>query len=280
MLAGVAGLALTIPDILPPLVQSVVLGSSIGLIVVGPVGQLAMAATTPKKKSPPEVQLKELVEQRTKTRKLEHEKILDNFDEMLSKVEELDDPEVNQKVTLNFDRFVERLTSHYPQWDAEGRLRTYVLMQKIADSLTLRNADTYLNMAYRTLVARGSEATEISHITLNGKVERIYREPESEWARHLAGTLILMNKEDEGYAKGLVEDAIQLWSDERFERLLPDFKAIRLMSESARMEVEDMIEKEMAKARRVGNAPAILRSRKILDTIIRSHGESPLVSNR
>jgi hypothetical protein len=281
VLAGAAGLGLSVPGFLSPIGESILLGSSIGLILAWLMLNLTLAATKKDEKpSSPEVRLRELVTVRQTASKVEHAKILDKFDGLLSRVEEMDDPEINEKVTKNFEGFLDRLTSHYPEWDAEGRLRTYVLMQKIADSLSLRNADAYLEMAYSTLRARGSEATELSHIRLNGKVERMYREPESERAHYLAGSLLLMNREDPEYAKGMVADAIHLWSDERFDSLLPDFKAVRLMSETAKREVEDMIEKEMAKARRAGNAVAIVRSREILEAIIQSRRESKAFSSR
>jgi hypothetical protein len=281
MIAGVAGLALTIPSFLPPLLDSLLLGSSIGLIMVGPVAELTVAATAGAKpkvvKVSTAVRLKELVKSREATRKAEHEKILDNFDAMLSTVEKLDDPVVNQKVTRQFGNFVGKLTSHYPVWDAEGRLRTYVLLKKISDSLNTQNADAYLGIAYRTLLERGAEATELSRLTLNGKVGKVYADPESEKARHLAGTLLLMNREDEEFAKGLVEDAIHLWSDERFRRLLPDFKAVRMMSEPTRRDIEDMIEREIPKARRARNTVAVQRAKLLLETIIRSRYELPQV---
>ena len=271
---GAAGIALVIPGFLPPLGQSLLLGSSIGLLVIGPASGLMMPRAPAPQQSSGE-KLKAIVKKRNKERETEREEILDSFDTLLEKVEDMDDPTVNEKLTRNFDRFVGRLTRHYPEWDGEGRLRTYVLMKKIGDSLSLRNADSYLDLAYQTLVARGAEATEISRETLNGKVERMYLDPKSEWAHHLAGTLLLMNREDENYAKSMVADAIHLWSGERFDRLLPDFKAIRQLSESTRQEVEEMVEKEIEKGRMAGDVEAILRAKEIMETIILSRREQP-----
>ncbi|MDG7034388.1 MAG: hypothetical protein JRN69_07825 [Nitrososphaerota archaeon] len=273
-LVGGVGIAMTVPGFLPPLGQSILLGSSIGLIVVGPVRGLAIPKPS-MPKQPPEDKLRGLVKARDRERGAQREETLDSFDSLLEKVEDMDDPAVKEKLVRNFDRFVGRLTAHYPEWDAEGRLRTYVLMEKIGNSLSLQNADVYLGLAYQTLVARGAEATEISHETLNGKVRRMYLDPRSEWTRYLAGTLILMNREDEEYAKEMVADAIHLWSDERFDRSLPDFKAVRQLPDSTRREVEDMVEKEMEKARTAGDVGVILRAREIMESIILSRREQP-----
>lgn len=271
MAAGAVGLALTIPNFLPPLIESIVLGSSLGLVLVGPLSGLVSAATTPGKAKPTtEARLKQLVAVRRRDRVVEHQRILDNFDSLLSRVEEIDDPVVNKKVTENFERFVDKLTKHYPQWDGEGRLRTYVLMKKIADSLDLHNADAYLRMAYGTLKSRGAEATELSHITLNGKVERIYRDPESERARHLAGTLLLMNRGDDDYAKGMVVDAIHLWSDTRFAKLKEDFAAVHALGTQVEGPILDMLEKEIVKTERAKDVKAASRARDLWVTILSS----------
>ena len=220
IVAGTAGLAVTITSLLPPLARSLILGSSLGLILVGPMRRLVtLSPKAPEGFSTPEERLMQLVSVRKKKQVVEHERILDNFDSMLSKVEEIDDPSVNRRVTEDFERFVGRLTRHYPEWDSEGRLRTFVLMKKISHSLSVQNADTYLDLAYKTLVARGAEASELSHITLNGSVEKMYRDPGSEKAHHLAGTLLLMNRGDEYYAREMVVEAIHLWSDIRFEEM-------------------------------------------------------------
>ncbi|HKT22393.1 MAG TPA: hypothetical protein VJR06_07295, partial [Nitrososphaerales archaeon] len=192
---GAIGVALTVPGFLPPLGQSLLLGSSIGLLVIGPASGFVRPKSSKPPDQPPEVKLKALVKTRRKETEAERERTLDSFDSLLERVDGVEDPAENEALARRIDRSVDRLTSIYPEWNAEGRLRTYVLMKKIGDSLSLKNADAYLDMAYRTLVARGAEATEISHETLNGKVERIYLDPRSEWARHVAGTLILMNRE-------------------------------------------------------------------------------------
>ncbi len=269
--AGAAGLVAASLNFMPPLPESLLIGSSIGMVVVGPAGRMVKEALPPRKaraEPAPEAELKRLTQARTRARAEEHERILDNFDTLLSRVEAVDDPEVNKKVTENFERFVERLTRHYPEWDAEGRLRTYVLMKKIADSLNLHNADTYLDMAYRTLMARGAEASEISHITLNGKVERMYRDPENEGTRRLAGTLLLMNRGDDEYAREMVVEAVHLWSDSRFLNLRGDFATVSSLGKQEEESVLDLLEKEMEKAARVKDTGAAKRARDLWMTIL------------
>lgn len=274
-LVGVLGvvLALSLSRILPPLGGSVLLGSSIGLIIVGPVVGVASIPVRPEPKryAPTvEARLDDLVESRERKAREEHEKALENFDRLLERVEKMDDPELNSKLSRNFDRFLRRMTAHYPQWDSEGRLRTWLLMKKLSQAISPRNADACLDLVYSTLVTRGAEATEMSQITLSRKVENIYLDPMNEGPHHIAGTLLLMNRGDGAYAKGLVADAIHLWSNERFDRLLPDFAAIREMSASAMKEVEDLLQKEAAKALRAEDVAAGLRSKEILQTILRS----------
>jgi len=266
---GAAGLAVTLTSVLPSLTNSLLLGSSVGLIVACAIGWFASLPITPgEPRSTPEERLMQLVRVRKKEMTVEHERILDTFDALLSRVGEIDDPMVNGQVTENFERFVDRLTAHYPEWDAEGRLRTYVLMKKIAGSLNPQNAEAYLEMAYKTLLARGTEATEISHMTLNGKVERIYRDPESEGAHRLAGTLLLMNRGDDDYAREMVVEAIHLWSDRRFAMLKADFASIPLLGTKEEESILDLLEKEMEKTKRAGDAEAARRARDLWMTII------------
>jgi hypothetical protein len=215
-----------------------------------------------------ETRIKRLVRGRDHNRTAEHERILGDFDSLLSKVEEIDDPVVNKRVTANFDHFIERLTRHYPEWDSEGRLRTYYLLKKISNSLNLHNADTYLDMAYQTLMARGTEATEMSHLTLNGKVERMYRDPKGEGANHLAGTLLLMNRGDDEYARQMVIDAIHLWSSKRFKKLRQDFATVPSLGTEGEESIIDLLEKEMEKAKRMKDRPTAIRAKQLWKTVL------------
>lgn len=271
VLAGVLGIVLTFSTLLPPLGGSLLLGSSIGLIIIGPIGGVATFPGTPKPSIPlpgAEDRLKSLVDLRERRTKAERESALDNFDRMLERMERSEGHRVVLRVSPHFGRFLDSMTAHYPQWDSEGRIRTYVLMKKVSENITPGNADSCLDLIYSTLVARGAEATEMSRLTLIGKVEEMYRDPTNQWPHHIAGTLLLMNRDDGGYAKGLVVDAIHLWSSERFDRLLPDFRVIGIMPKSARDGVEDLVQKEIGKASRAHDVPAEARAKEILETFI------------
>ena len=274
-------------NVLPALAQSLEVGLSVGLLLASPISRLVSVGPSPREtefdtalREPDPVkrvekldtvkvkQLKKLVDTRKQTREAEHEGILSNFDELLSRVEEIDDPVVNSWVAANFERFIWRMTRDYPVWDSEGRMRTYFLMKKISEALDIHNADVYLDLAYKTLMARGSEAAELSHLTLNGNVEKMYRQPESEGAQRLAGTLMLMNREDEDYARQMVIDAIHLWSDKRFKTLKRDFAAVPALGTEQEDSILELLEKEMEKARRAKDRASAMRAKQVWKTIL------------
>lgn len=267
LVAGILGLAVTIPNVLPPMLESLVLGTSVGMVVAGPIGELVNAATKPSERpQTQEVRLKRAVKERRMKVEQEFETALRRFDSLISR--DLVDPGSRSEVSQNFKSSVDTLTSHYPVWDPEGRLRTYVLLKKIADSMDHRNVDEYLDLAYATLVARGDEAAQLSHLTLNGKVERIYREPWSESAHRLAGTLLLMNRGEELYAESMVVDALHLWSDARFSRLEADFAAVPILGPEKVDSIIDLLDREAGKARRFKDEAALRRAQRLKATIL------------
>ena len=268
LIFGVVGLAMTIPRVIPPLGESLLLGVSVGLILVTPVRELVKtSAPLRAERIAPEVVLQEVVKTRRRKTAVEREAALEKFDALISRVDHVGEPDF-ENVSKNFDTFVDRLTAHYPVWDSEGRLRTYVLMKKISESLDLHNADAYLDMAYRTLMARGVEASELSHITLNGKVERIYRDPESEGAHRLAGTLLLMNRGADEYAQQQVVDAVHLRSGARFASLKEDFAAVAALGEHEAEAIIQLLEKEMEKAMKAKDMVAAKRAKELWMTVL------------
>ena len=273
--AGAAGLALTIPSFLPPLANSLVLGLSLGVIITGPLGRLVNSATTPPARpQTPEVRLKRIVRKRRAEVEAEFTRALDRFDSLVPRVEELPRAEVREEFSDRFRSSLDELNRHYPKWDAEGRLRTYVILDKIAKSMDMKNADAYLNMAFDMLVSRGDEATQMSNITLRDKVEDMYLDPQSEVAHRLAGTLMLMNREDEEYTKSLVADAIHLWTDRRFTRLLEDFSAVRMLGSERVSSILELLQKEESKAARAKNDVALRRA-KMLEVTIQAASPAP-----
>ena len=270
--AGLVTAAISALNLIPPIGNSLLLGTGIGLFVAAPVSGMAMeAAARVKVKVPqklvPREKTMDLVEVRRKTVEIERKRALDTFDAVIERVSRAKDADVIRKIDAKFATLVDRLTRHYPEWDGEGRLRTYFLLKGIADSLDSENAEAFLNMAFRTLQARGNEAADLSRITLNGKVERLYRDTEGETARRLAGTLLLMNRGDEYYAQEMVVNAIHLWSDARFEKLKDDFAAVPSLGLKEEERILQLLEKEICKAGMANDTKSADRAKELLSTI-------------
>ena len=269
LVIGALGFALTIPNFLPPMAESLILGLSAGTVLSSPLRDLVNSATTPpEKKELPAVKAIRNVKERRKRVEREFEITLERFDSLVARVEEVPNPEVREELSARFQRSLDDLNRHYPKWDAEGRLRTYVVLQKIAQSMDVRNADAYLDMAYDMLVSRGDEATHMSRMTLREKVEDMYLDPQSEVAHRLAGTLMLMNREDEDYTRSMVADAIHLWTDRRFDRLVDDFAAVQVMGAKRVDSILELLDKEASKAKGANNEVAQLRAQKLKATIL------------
>ena len=277
LVVGAAGLALTIPSLLPPLANSLVLGLSLGVIITSPLERLVTSVTTPRPEpQTPEVRLKRIVRKRQAAAESEFTRALDRFDSLIPKVEELPGPGVREDLSNRFRGSLDELNRHYPRWDSEGRIRTYVVLEKIAKSMDLHNADAYLDMAFEMLVTRGDEATQLSRLTLRDKVEDLYLDPQSEVAHRLAGTLMLMNREDEDYTKSMVADAIHLWTDRRFVGLVEDFAAVRMMGSDRVKSILELLEKEASKAKKANNQIAQLRAKTLKAIILAS---SPVLTH-
>lgn len=273
MLVGLSGAAASLAFVFSPLVQSLMLGSSIGLIVASPVERLASGSSpagSPEAEPLEEARVMKIVEERRDAARKERTMALAGFDRFLEGMGKRGGAEGAGSEGV-FGRSVDSLTQYYPEWDAEGRLRTFVLMEKVAKSLRSRDGEGNLDLAYRMLISRGDEATQLSHISLNGSVEKIYRDPRSDSAR-LAGTLLLMNREDEVYAKSLVIDAIHLWSDSRFDRLRRDFEAVRALGEEQKSEVLGLLEREMEKAEHAKDGLTARRAKQLWQVITFSDG--------
>ncbi|MDG7007204.1 MAG: hypothetical protein JRN06_03035 [Nitrososphaerota archaeon] len=269
LVVGSVGLVLTVVRLLPPLADSLVLGLPLGAILIGPLGRLANLATAPSTKpQPPEARLGRIVMKRRAAAEAEFATALERFDSLISRVGEVKDPGRKKEVSQSFRSEVDNLTSHSPVWDPEGKLRTHVTLQKIAESMDLQSIDEHLDLACSMLVARGDEAAQLSRITLNGKVEKIYREPWSENARRLAGTLLLMNRGDELYAESMVVDAIHLWSETRFGKLEEDFAAIPALGPKSVESILGLLDKEAGKARRAKDEDALQRALRLKARIL------------
>jgi len=285
MAAGALGVAASSFNLLPPLSNGLLLGSSVGLVIASAVGPRITASQEQVRSSqyrlpyevtlPYEVEfegrvaaIRKATEAAAEAGTSERREVLQTFDRLVRQLEEVNDPVLTHVVVKNFWRHVERFTVHFPEWHNEGRVRTFFLMKKIGKVLDLRNADRYLGMALGLLRSRNNEARAMSSITINGRVEKMYHNPLSERARYLAGTLLLMNKGEEDYAKSMVVDAVHLWSDTRFSNLKEDFNMVSMLGLQEKKSLLDLLEREIRKSKLARDEKASLRAEEMYNTIL------------
>ena len=260
--AGASGLGAVLAHFMPPIFGSVTVGGIVGLWLSWGVKRRGLpVAQAIQAELPLVVDPAETPEGRSRRRAAERDRMLDGFDSLLARVVKVADPAASREVAVKFEDLVDLMTVYCPEWDAAGRLRTFVLMKKIADSLNLRGTDHYLEIAYRLLLTRGAEATEMSRLTLGDKLEEMYRDPWNLGAPRMAGTLMLMNKEEDEYAKELIVEAIHLWSDERFQRMKEELATVSILGREQERSALDLLEKEISKSR-LANDPVVAKRAK------------------
>jgi hypothetical protein len=260
---GGAGLAVALVHFGSPIYGSLLVGGGVGLVLSTVVRSNGEAPKGAYGIPDPEPKIRAVIAERQKKAAKEQDRLLDNFDRVLARVVKVGDPGADKEVAERFGDMVTSLSTYYPEWDSEGRMRTFVLMKKIADSIDLRTADSYLEMAYRMLASRGSEAQEMSKMTLNPALERMYRDPANEGAKRLAGTLLLANREDPEYAKEMVLDAVHLWSDAKFARMKEELATVSMLGKVQETTVLDLLEKEITKSRSAKDAKTAKRAKEV-----------------
>jgi hypothetical protein len=277
LISGMAGLAAYATRVLAPLPDSILAGSSTGLVLasvlyerltLGPPAQMTEA---PRELYPEAEWAKEvptMVTRLTRKRTNAVEKALAKFDAVVARLDARHGPFPDSEPEQVFETALEGMNKEIPEWDGEGRVRTYFLLHKIADSLEPRNAEAYMEMALELLKLRPNEAAEFSQGLLQDKAERLYSDPGNDKAKFVAGTLMLINRGKKDYVKTIVSDAIHLWSDTRFDNLISDFEVIRFIPNKERLDILDMVEKEIRKARRANDVHAVLRAREIMDLMV------------
>ena len=276
--AGVTGLGVAVTRFIPAIIGSIVVGGTIGLWLTWGVRRRVAAVPaglptgSPLKRKPAETP-----QARQRRRAAERDKVLDGFDRLLARIVKVEDPAASKEVAEQFQDLVDRLTTYCPEWDAAGRLRTFVLMKKIADSLGIRSAYPYLEIAYKLLLIRGAEATEMSRLTLSPKLEGRYRDPWNEGAPRLAGTLMLMNKDEGGYANEMIVEAIHLWSDERFARMKEELATVSVLGTEQERSALDLLEKEIAKSTQANDTVVAKRAKEIWVAIQTTDPRPPTV---
>jgi hypothetical protein len=285
MVTGSLGVAASSLNLLPPLSNGLLLGSSIGLVIASAIGPRIVTIREQVRNSknrlsytfPYEAEFEDRVaaigratKAANKADTAKQKEVTKTFDRLVQQLEDIDDPVVTGIVVKNFWRHVERFTAIYPEWHPEGRVRTFFLMKKIGKVLDLYNADRYLGMALGLLRARRDEARVMSRTTINGRVEKLYFDPLSEGTRYLAGTLLLMNRGEVDFAKGIVADAIHLWSDMRFDNLKEDFALVSMLEREERKSLVDLLEREIVKSNLARDTKAALRAKEMYSTILNS----------
>jgi hypothetical protein len=264
--AGMAGMASFASGLLPPLPASLVLGSSLGIVLATAVGARIgraarrVASVRPRVRPMPVVELSSSLEPTA-----EMTKTLATFDRAFTLLSVPNERRETRKAVLKrFEEAMLDLCREFPEWEGEGRLRTYLLLKSVAESLDPDHAEDYLGIAMRTLLLRNGEATEYSKKLLAEKLERMYLDPEYEDMKHLAGTLILMNKDDGNYVKSVVLDALHLWSAQKFDSLRQELKVVMAIGRRQLQSLREMLIREEEKAGRAGDEEVASRAREML----------------
>lgn len=187
---------------------------------------------------------------------------LDEFDRALSSMKK--GTGSYKQVVETMDRAITKLNAEYPEWEGEGRLRTYSVLKRISNLLDHENVDAFMGMTFKMLETRNDEAAEYTRTLLNGRVEKMYRDPEYESSKYVAGTLIMMNRKQKEYVEQIVTDAIHLWSQPRFEALKPELRILRMLKQEDRNSIAEMVMKEIVKAKLVKDKQVASRARTIM----------------
>lgn len=187
---------------------------------------------------------------------------LDEFDRALSSMRR--GAAAPGQVVESMDKAITKLYAEYPEWEGEGRLRTYTVLKRISDLLDNDNAEPLMGMAFRMLKTRNDEAREYTRTLLNQRVEKMYHDPHFENSKYVAGTLIMMNRKEKEYIEQIVTDAIHLWSQPRFEALKPELSILRMLELEDRNSIAEMVMKEIVKGKMVKDVQVVSRGRTII----------------
>ena len=258
---SLAGLAISLVGPLKGLPASLLMGFSVGAILSTLAIESALKAYRPALAEVPFATQQQLpTVQQWEPRQKDH-KTLDEFDKALSTMKKKNGSSPQMVETM--DKAMAKLYAEYPEWEGEGRLRTYTVLKKISDLLDRDNVDSYMGMTFRMLQERNGEAAEYTRTLLNGRVEKMYRDPEFEGSKYLAGTLIMMNRTQKEYIEEIIGDALHLWSEPRFQALKPELSILSMLKQEDRDSVGEMLMKEITKAKMVNDRKVVSRARVI-----------------
>jgi len=259
--AGAAGLAISLMGVVRGLPSSLLMGFSAGVMVSAIGFDVASRAFTPALQEVPLTRETPPPKPKIWQAKPKDSETLDEFDRALSTMRKKSG--AHQKVGETMDRAMTKLYAEYPEWEGEGRLRTYTVLKKISALLDRDNVDTYMGLTFKMLQSRNGEAAEYTRTLLNGRVEKMYHDPEYEGSRYLAGTLIMMNRTQKEYVEEIINDAIHLWSEQRFQALKPELGILSMLEQEDRNSVGEMLMKEITKAKMVKDKRVASRARVI-----------------
>lgn len=276
---GLCGFVFFFFRMLPWLPDSILLGCSIGLMLsstfwhhVRPPVRPQAQARGPGKESrevkiplqAPTRSAEEKVVVKPSRPSAEMVRALDKFDKLLPTLGGTHGSNMSADATREFTDALSNLNKLYPEWNGEGRLRTYVILKEVSRLINDKNADAYLNIVNKTLQVRNSEAAELSRVLLKDKLEKMYLDPAYANASSIPGTLILMNMDEEDGVNGIVMDAIHLWDESRFRNTKPELEMLNRLAQKEKASVIDMLEKEIVKSKKAKDTTSLSRAKEIL----------------
>jgi hypothetical protein len=271
--SGLAGVAFSATDLIPKLATSLVFGFSTGVTLSGVLAFYVMAS--PKNKSQPAESVPKALPvfemNEVNVPRGEAADTLDRFDNALSLLRGTSDGPSAALAASRMDKAVSNLSSNFPEWSPEGRLRTYMMLKKIADSINPANADSYLKVVVKALQLRNDEATEFAHMLLERKLERMYSDPDYHRLGNLTSSLILINKDETVRVKEIVLDAIHMWDSHKFDSMKPSLRLVGSMERSERLAIRKMVKREASKASLANDEQVEARSKEML-RVLRAPG--------
>jgi hypothetical protein len=271
--AGALGIAVSVTGIMTGLPSSLLMGVSAGVIISTLTVDRAMKAFRPGMPEVPYATKQQQVKLDHKGEEPKDSETLKEFDQALASMRRKSGS--SQQVVDTMDKAMSKLYAEYPEWDGEGRLRTYTVLKRVSDLLDHDNASQFMAMTFRMLQSRNDEAADYTRTLLNGKVEKMYEDPQYQNMKYLAGTLIAVNRRQKEFVENIITDAIHLWSEPRFEALKPELKMLRTLEQEDKNSIRELVKKEMAKAQRANDPQVAARARAVIRAMSEPKRQTP-----
>ncbi len=189
-----------------------------------------------------------------------------NFDAVFPAVEGSLNPDNKAQAMRRIGPALYELTQHLPKWSGEARLRVFYLIKNLApDTIRPRDATTYVGLFILMLRNGGEESVEMVKPFFLDKILAMSGDERYAKTKFLAASLLFLNQFEHEYSKKLADEAIHLWSDERFQTLGYDFKILN--SKPSRESVTRYLVDKAANARKDGKNRTAQRAEVLLRTI-------------